>query len=244
MSPNEASFFIHAGIVGHYLEGAFYPVGGPQEISRALIPTILSAGGRVLVNAPVKSFLMAQTGSVTGVELENGSVLRASVVVSAAGAVATDAILRVSAPSKNLLRGVPVREALVGGISHMYAFLGIEGDSAELQLPSSNLWVIPGENIHEDLQKYYANPFEQAEQDKIPLFIGFPSAKDPNFKKKHPGKSTCVVITEAREEWFEEWEGSVANKRGQQYESFKNRFRDVLVRGVTKHYPQLEGRVR
>ncbi|CAE7300287.1 unnamed protein product, partial [Symbiodinium necroappetens] len=51
--PSAASFFIHSGIVSHYLEGGYYPVGGPQRISRGLIRTIEKAGGRVLVNAPV-----------------------------------------------------------------------------------------------------------------------------------------------------------------------------------------------
>ena len=29
--PSAASFFIHSGIVSHYLEGGYYPVGGPQR---------------------------------------------------------------------------------------------------------------------------------------------------------------------------------------------------------------------
>lgn len=35
MSPSRASFFIHAGIVSHYLDGGYYPVGGPAHQPRS-----------------------------------------------------------------------------------------------------------------------------------------------------------------------------------------------------------------
>ena len=35
--------------MAHYMDGGYYPVGGSQEISRALIPTIEAAGGAVFV---------------------------------------------------------------------------------------------------------------------------------------------------------------------------------------------------
>jgi len=43
MHPAEASFIIQAGICAHYIGGAYYPIGGSQEIARALIPTIEKA---------------------------------------------------------------------------------------------------------------------------------------------------------------------------------------------------------
>ena len=39
-------------------DGGYYPVGGPQQISRGLIKTIEKAGGRVLVNAPVDKVVL------------------------------------------------------------------------------------------------------------------------------------------------------------------------------------------
>jgi len=49
LTPEHSSFLIHAGIAAHYLDGAYYPVGGSQEISRAIIPTIEKAGAKVFV---------------------------------------------------------------------------------------------------------------------------------------------------------------------------------------------------
>ena len=55
LKPQDSSFLIQAGITAHYLGGAFYPIGGSQMISKALIPTIEAAGGRVLVSCRVKT---------------------------------------------------------------------------------------------------------------------------------------------------------------------------------------------
>lgn len=244
MLPSEASFFIHAGIVAHYMEGAYYPIGGPQVISRALIPTITGAGGKVFVNAPVASFQIDHD-VCTGVVLQNGLKLSAPVVVSGAGVYATQQILNQNLAVNPSLPSIltPQHTNLLGGVSHMYVFLGFDGDSIDLQLPSSNLWVLPSEDIVGDSKKYYDDPFSSSEDDKLLLFVGFPSAKDPTLRVKYPNKSTCVVITEAKPEWFAEFTDSETNKRPAAYEALKKKFEVKLVEGIYSHFPQLKGRL-
>ena len=53
------------------MNGAYYPVGGPQQISRAIIPTIEAAGGRVFVKAAVSQILLDK-GRAVGVALRDG----------------------------------------------------------------------------------------------------------------------------------------------------------------------------
>ena len=247
MLPSEASFFIHAGIVAHYIEGAFYPIGGPQVISRALIPTITGAGGKVFVNAPVASFQIDDSrNTCTGVVLQNGLTLSAPVVVSGAGVYATQQILNTNLATNPSLPSIltPKHTALLGGVSHMYAFLGFDGDSVDLKLPSSNLWVIPSEDITGDSTRYYEDPFASNQKDEnLLLFVGFPSAKDPSLRKKYPNKSTCVIITEAKAEWFEDFQDSETNKRPEAYEALKKKFEVRLVAAIYAHYPQLKGRL-
>ena len=90
-------FPLQAGIAAHYLGGAYYPVGGPQRISRALIPTIEAAGGRVLVKASVSRILIEEdSGRAVGVALREGSEVRVrpgGSVVSGAGAVVTQQLV-------------------------------------------------------------------------------------------------------------------------------------------------------
>lgn len=255
MKTADASWFIHAGIVSHYIDGAYYPVGGPQVISKAMIPTICAAGGRVLVNAPVKKLLMSSQNVVTGVEMENGTAISCPLVISAAGAVATEVLTQNSSFSntgtaKDLSIFKPQHECLKDGISHMYAFIGLDGESGPegLDLRSSNLWCLPGENIDAHCEAFYADPFAEAEDGNLLMFMGFPSAKDPSFNERNPGKSTCVIITEAKAEWFDQFdkactESQSGKRNNGDYNAFKDKFKDVLLKGLFKHYPQLEGKV-
>ena len=60
------------------MNGAYYPVGGPQQISRAIIPTIEAAGGRVFVKAAVSKILI-EKGRAVGVAMrDGGEVCRAA----------------------------------------------------------------------------------------------------------------------------------------------------------------------
>ena len=56
--PKDASFFIHASIVNHYLEGGYYPKGGPSVIAKSLIKKIHKFGGQVLVSEKVRNIII------------------------------------------------------------------------------------------------------------------------------------------------------------------------------------------
>jgi phytoene dehydrogenase-like protein len=71
--PRESSFGIHATIMRHYFNGAFYPVGGAGVFAAKLIPVIERAGGQVMLNAQVRE-LMTEQGAVVGSATEPRSV--------------------------------------------------------------------------------------------------------------------------------------------------------------------------
>ncbi|MBW2224447.1 MAG: NAD(P)/FAD-dependent oxidoreductase, partial [Deltaproteobacteria bacterium] len=64
--PKEASFGMHATIVGHYLDGAGYPVGGASAIAAGLVPVIEAAGGSARPETPVSAILFEE-GKAIGV---------------------------------------------------------------------------------------------------------------------------------------------------------------------------------
>ena len=47
-------------VIGHYLDGARYPVGGASAIAEGLVPVIESAGGRAQASTPVSDILMEE----------------------------------------------------------------------------------------------------------------------------------------------------------------------------------------
>ena len=89
--PKDASFGVHAMIMGHYLDGAGYPVGGAKMIAERLMPTIERTGGTIMTSSPVAAITI-ENGHAVGVKTAAGEDLRAPVIVSAAGA--RDTVLR------------------------------------------------------------------------------------------------------------------------------------------------------
>ena len=235
--PSEGSFFMHASIVNHYLEGGWYPRGGTSELANKIIPTIESAGGRVLVRKAVKQVLI-QNNKAIGVEMANGDIIYADKIISNAG---------INNTFKNLIpeNKVPKRMLkLIDNIgvscSLMYLFVGMKGSPSELKLRSSNIWSWPERDYDEMLRKFYENPKEAP----IPLFIGFPCAKDSTWEKRFPGKSNAVIMTMAKYEWFDKWKSSRSGRRDDNYEDFKKIFeKRILEEGLYKYYPQTKGKV-
>ena len=42
------------------------------------------------------------------------------------------------------------------------------------------------------------------------VYLGFPCCKDTEWKKKYPGISNCILISDAKWEWFEVCHGCCA----------------------------------
>ena len=66
---------------------AGYPLGGSQAVIRLIAENLQRLGGRLRLSARVESILVENDAAV-GVRLENGEVLRAERVISAAGVIA------------------------------------------------------------------------------------------------------------------------------------------------------------
>jgi phytoene dehydrogenase-like protein len=85
LPPGRVSALLHAGLVSHYLKGAWYPKGGGQVIADKLCDVIEQAGGTVHLRHPVTRILV-DAGKAAGVRYkaphgEEGEI-RAPLVVS------------------------------------------------------------------------------------------------------------------------------------------------------------------
>ncbi|XP_008565286.1 PREDICTED: all-trans-retinol 13,14-reductase-like, partial [Galeopterus variegatus] len=66
VTPSHSTFSMHALVVHHYMQGAFYPRGVSSEIAFHTIPVIQRAGGAVLTRATVQSVLLDSAGKACG----------------------------------------------------------------------------------------------------------------------------------------------------------------------------------
>ncbi|XP_017274804.1 all-trans-retinol 13,14-reductase [Kryptolebias marmoratus] len=239
--PKDASFAMHSLLVTHYLNGAWYPKGGSSEIAYHMIPIIEKAGGAVLVRAPVNRILFNEAKEACGVSVLKGQEevhVRAPVVVSDAGIFNTyekllPKELRAEPAIQEQLRMVKHGE---GGLS---IFMGLNGTKEELGLKANNYWIFPENNFDELMEDYMKADREEAAQ-KIPLlFAACPSAKDPTWEERAPGKSTLSLVTFAKYEWFEEWKDDKVTNRGPDYKQLKQAFIDSALEMVMDVFPKI-----
>uniref|UniRef100_A0A670JW47 All-trans-retinol 13,14-reductase n=1 Tax=Podarcis muralis TaxID=64176 RepID=A0A670JW47_PODMU len=243
--PEKSSFPLHAILVDHFLEGAWYPQGGSSEIAFHSIPIIERAGGTVLTKAPVQSILVNSQGKACGVSVKKGQDLvniYAPVVISDAGIFNT--YEQLLPKELRALPGVQNQISMIDhGVGGFCVFIGLKGSKEELGLEAKNYYIYPHNNLNEAFTSYINSSRETAPE-KIPfLYIGSSSAKDPLWEKRFPGKSTLIVLTAAKYEWFEEWKEEKVSKRGAVYEAFKNSFVDNIMDTVLKVYPQIKDQI-
>lgn len=237
LPPSEASFFMHALVVEHYFGGAAYPIGGSSRIAETLLPAIERAGGAVVTLADVSEVLFERNCTV-GVRLADGREIRADKIISDAGWAITFGRLVPAAIAA--AAGIQVQVAGVGpSLSHVSLYVGLKKTAADLGLPRSNVWVYADDDHNGAIARYFADS-----EEPLPLtYLSFPSAKDPDFARRFPGKATIEVIGVAPYDWFSRWEETKWGKRGEEYEAFKAKLANRLKAALLHELPQVAGTI-
>lgn len=234
-------------LVNHFAGGGYYPRGGASEIAYNIIPTIESSGGRVLVRAMVTSLLFNGTGSrVIGVKVRKGQheyELFAPLIISDAGIMNT--YLKLTPPEVRTRYELDsLFKQVKPGLGLMSVFIGLEGTAEELGVKPQNVWAFKSPKVDTIVKEYMALSPEEARVTDVPLlFLSFPSAKDPTFNTRYPGKTTCAIITITPYEWFEDWKDEKALHRGEDYKGLKMDIANRMWHQVLDLYPQLEGKL-
>lgn len=237
LPPSKSCFGIHSTIVTHYLQGAWYPVGGGGAIAQSIIPTIEQAGGKVLTQQQVTEIIV-ESGTVKGVNVQSSRAAKpqetrynAPVVVSGAGIYNTYCKLippHHNIPHRNTLQESEIGECIIT------LYLGLKQHPKTLGFQGENIWLYTSYD-HEWADNLKA--IEQApESDLSHLFsscyITFPSAKDL-LAQGH----TAEIIIGGEYHDFMAWEQKRWKRRGQDYEAFKSKIAQAMIQLVERHYP-------
>lgn len=235
--PADSSFAAHALVMRHYLDGAWFPVGGSAVFAREFGRTIESAGGAIRTNAEVAR-IRVRDGRVAGVVLTDGEDIEARRVVSDIGV-------------RNTLRLLPAPEvdyrwaedalAIEPSIAYVGLYLGLEGDIGALGASATNDW------IHEswDVNAIWHDPF--SEPDAPSLFVSFPSLKDPSHRPGPTLKQTCEIVALIDWSTFAQWDREGLKKgtpRSEDYAAYKAMIERNLLAQFGRHYPRLAPLVR
>ncbi|MEE4216151.1 MAG: NAD(P)/FAD-dependent oxidoreductase [Xanthomonadales bacterium] len=237
LPPARSSFMIHSLIAQHYMHGGYYPVGGASRMAETIIPVIQASGGEVFTYASVEKIQVDKRGA-EGVLMADGNLIEAPVIISNAGVINTfETLLDDSVPQRRLYleRLQQVRPSMAS----ICLYIGLQETAEELGLPKTNFWIYPSEHYEKELAAFDNDP-----EAEFPLvYISFPSAKDPSFTQRYPGRATIEIVAPGPHEWFESWADKPWGKRGDDYEELKERLSQRLLKALYKKMPQLEGKV-
>jgi len=238
-TPKDASFFIHASIVNHYLDGGWFPKGGPSVIANNIIKTIEEYNGNVFVGKAVKS-LFIRNNECIGVIMDDDQLVYSKNVVSSIGMKNT---------FNKLLENIEFKEKELydnflskcsHSVQHLYTFVKLKGSPKELNLPSSNYWIYPHNDYEKVFDDFNEDPFEAP----MPIFLGFSCAKDSSWNERYPGYSNAILITTVSKKFFDEWENKKCTNRGSDYKDLKTIFGKRLIEeGLLKYFPQTKDKI-
>lgn len=225
--PKEASFAFHGIIMGHYLEGAGYPVGGAGAIAKGLVPTIESAGGKALASTPVSEIILDNDKAV-GVRTQSGEEFKAPIIVSAIGAGETvKKLLPENIRQQDWAQEI---QTFKPSICHFDLFLGFEGDISKYGATKSNHWFYESWDTSDAI-------YNGANDEPINMmFVSFGSLKNPAHEpgpdQKHSGdiliwadwSSVAKFADGGADRYSDEWVAFKQKIETKMLESFKVKF--------------------
>ena len=233
LSPSQSSFAAHAMVIGHFLEGGYYPKGGSEQIGLQIIQTLTDFGGKVYTKANV-SKIITRKNRVSGVEI-NGRFIPCKSVISAIGVSNTfNKLLTTENRIKcnfNLKNTPP-------STGHVCLYVGLDQSDAALNLPKHNLWLHASNDLDQTIN---STQLENAAQNFA--YISFPSAKDSGWEKSHPNTATIQALSIGKYEWFKEFEHLPVMKRGEKYDALKQDFENKMLAVLYQEFPQIKGHV-
>lgn len=228
--PKEASFAVHALVLGHYLEGAAYPGGGASAIARGLVPTIEAAGGSARAGTAV-SEIVIEDGKAVGVRTSTGETFKSGAIVSAIGAGET---------VKHLLPEDLRRQEWANEIStfkpsvcHFEVYLGFEGDIARHGATRANHWFYETWDTNDGIWTGAADDPLQT------MFVSFPSLKDPSHDPGPAMRHTGDMMVLADWSAVADFADGGAAEKPSEWSALKERIEARMLEFFTRKFPAL-----
>ncbi|MFT7671207.1 MAG: all-trans-retinol 13,14-reductase [Planctomycetota bacterium] len=246
LAPDEVSLIMGLSVPMHYLGGAYYPIGGGQVLSDALVKSIEASGGQVVLKATATR-IAVERGKVTGVEFvrkpSNKHYVACEQVVSNADLQNTllDLIDEGQLKPKDRVRTASHRMAPGLGI----VYLGLKRDLRSECHPITNHYVFPEvgvEQHHADVRalKVPTKPF---------VYITSSTLKDPTSLKAAPAGCTnlqlMTVVPSDPRAWgvTEEQFQSGAYRRSDSYQAAKEEFMRRCLRTAERSIPGISDQI-
>ena len=240
VEPERSAFVAHAMIVGHYMNGAWFPQGGSGQISRMVEERIRSNGGEIRVSQSVEEIIV-QNGQAVGVRVIDTSGThpvtyeeRAPIIVSGVGASETyNRLLPTQGSIGKLTEEIRKTIARMGhGGTAVIVYLTL--DHYPEGIDGSNIWINEGDGSQTPAA------LTTALMDGTPqtAFVSFPGLKAGD---QH---ATAEIVSFVEAGAFRAWEDTMKGDRGSDYDLLKSTMARGLVALVDRTLPGFAHSVR
>lgn len=235
LAPSRVSLPLHASMITHYFDGAFYPRGGAKRIPMAMIKALRRRGGQIRLRARVAQILV-EGGRARGVELASGERIEAAAVVSNADPAITFGKLLpggLGAPERRKARRMEY------SVSLMSLFCAVDLDLRALGYDSGNYWWYRRRDVGE-LYERMEKSLPGAEVDG--LFLAITTLKDPGHAKAR--HHTLEMFTFVPYAPFARWRGTAQGQRGDGYAELKESIGDRMIDAAEHVIPGIRRAIR
>ncbi len=223
LPPSMAPAPVHCGIVNHYLEGGYYPLGGGFAIPRAFVRALKRAGGELRLSTPVEKILLEGWQAV-GIRLADGSVVRSRHIISNADPGMTfDRLIGREYLSRRLRRKL---DGVTYSVSSLSLFLAADLDLPALGLDSGNFWYYQDAGLDRLYRQGMTDHILGASRAPM-LFLTVTTLKDPS--KMHHGHHTLEAFTFINYGAFKKWAEWPSGERPADYLNLKQQLAEAML---------------
>ncbi|MCH2021109.1 MAG: NAD(P)/FAD-dependent oxidoreductase [Saprospiraceae bacterium] len=182
LPPKQLSGVMQAFLVsGQQFEKTFYPIGSSQVVANAMSEVIQECGGRVLLNTEVKKIII-ENKKATGIELPDGNIINAKIVICNAPArYAYQNLIDSQHVPKKFMKKLDNMDCSVGPFK---VYLGLDYELSKNGMPNHE-YLFYDSYDHEDVYERMSNGYPAV------LSAYTPNVADPTLAPK--GHSTLVM---------------------------------------------------
>jgi phytoene desaturase len=230
LPPFKVIFLLHCTVMDHYLEGAYYPMGGGAGIVKAMTNTLKRHQGTIRTKQNVRKIIIENKHAV-GVELTGGEKIYAKHIISNAD----PSVTYLDLVGKKYLSSSLNRKlaSTKYSITSLILFLTLDLDVTKAGLDSGNIWLLKDK----DLDKIYHGLTAEdiLEDDEFPaLFISCTTLKDPvSFNGRYHNFEVVTFID------YQSFKAFNTNEdhHGDAYAKHKERIIEKFMNSIEKVIP-------
>lgn len=222
LPPSKLSSIYYAlPFMGYLVDGGYYPKGGSQAISNALVDYIGERSGVVALNTEVVA-IEVKDGVAVGVRTSDGNEYTARAVISNANV--PDTFTKLMKPEPELDEYLDKIAGYTVSLSSFQVWLGLKRDLiAETGIQDTEIFYSAGYDCDASFEALVEGRIDDEGGYGLTLYDNLYDGYSP------PGKNTINIMTLMGYDYWNRYESDYFNGRKDAYNRDKQRLADILI---------------